>query len=156
MKGERVLSFYKRKSPRIANYDYGTQNYYFITICTHDRKCIFGSAAELNHFGIIAKRNIETMCRHYDNVSVDKFTVMPNHVHFILVLGKSSEITATQIVGQYKAGVTRQIRKIVPDALVWQRSFHDHIIRNQMQYEKIWYYIENNPLRWQEDCFFSE
>ena len=50
--------------------------------------------------------------------------------------------------------VTRQIHEINPGMDVWQRSFHDHVIRNQKQYEKIWEYIENNPLKWDEDCFY--
>ena len=60
-----------------------------------------------------------------------------------------------QIVAQYKSGVTRKIREILPDMRVWQRSYHDHVIRDQKGYEKIWTYIENNPLKWEEDCFYQ-
>ncbi len=150
------MEFFKRKSPRISHYDYSTQNYYFITICTHAKKCIFGEPMMLNQFGNIAKINMEAIQTHYDKIHIEKYVVMPNHVHFILVLKENCVIRADQVIGQYKSGVTRQIRKIAPGTEVWQRSFHDHIIRNQVQYERIWQYIENNPLRWQEDCFFVE
>jgi len=61
----------------------------------------------------------------------------------------------SQIIAQYKSGVSREIRKMDSSVEVWQRSFHDHIIRNQKSYEKIWQYIETNPLKWEEDCFYS-
>ena len=74
----------------------------------------------------------------------------------ILILEQGAVINAEQVIGQYKSGVSREIRKIDPEFVLWQRSFHDHIIRNQKQYEKIWMYIENNPLRWEKDCFYIE
>ena len=58
------------------------------------------------------------------------------------------------VIGQYKMTVTKCIREIKPDCKVWQRSFHDHVIRNQSRYEKIWNYIEDNPRKWEEDCFY--
>jgi hypothetical protein len=58
------------------------------------------------------------------------------------------------IIGQYKTSVTKRIRQNKPGFQVWQRSFHDHVIRNQAGYEKIWTYIDNNPLKWDEDCFY--
>ena len=55
-----------------------------------------------------------------------------------------------------KSGVTRWIRKYVPDVTVWQRSYHDHVIRTQAAYEKIWLYIEANPMNWDKDCFYMD
>jgi hypothetical protein len=49
-----------------------------------------------------------------------------------------------------------RIHEILPGEEVWQVSFHDHKIRNQKQYEKIWTYIENNPKKWEMDCFYME
>ncbi len=150
----------KRKSPRIPGYDYATGNYYFITICTSEKKCIFGKPNELNEFGMIAKAYIKLIPNHYPQVVVDKFVVMPNHIHLILVLdndnGKEKVIPITQIIGQYKMSVTKEIHKINKNLQVWQRSFHDHIIRNQEGYNNIWEYIEYNPFKWEEDCFYIE
>ena len=148
--------FYSRKSPRMQHYDYSTENYYFVTICTHEKKCIFGKNDIKSRAGAIAQRHIQKIEKHYNGAYVDKYVVMPNHVHMILVITKGGEVGLAQIVGQYKSGVTREVRKKQPDIQLWQRSFHDHVIRNQKQYEQIWTYIENNPHKWEEDCFYTE
>ena len=145
-----------RKSPRIPNYDYSTPNYYFITICTHEKKCIFGLQNDLTGIGKIVDQHICNIQSYYEHVFVDKYVVMPNHVHLILVLndGKNG-VDVPLIIGQFKRGITKKIHRIDPEMKVWQRSFHDHIIRNQAGYEKIWMYIENNPEKWEEDCFYK-
>ena len=96
--------------------------------------------------------NIEKHCA---NVTVDKDVVMPNHIHMILRLLPGS-VGVPVIVGQYKSFVTKQIRSIAPDKEVWQTSFHDHVIRSQAKYEKIWLYIEANPANWGADCFCTD
>lgn len=146
----------KRKSPRIPRYDYSTPNYYFITICTANRKCIFGKPNNLNQFGIIAKDCLLKIPVINPDVRIDKYVVMPNHVHAIMVIDRDGlQKSIPQIVGQYKMAVTKKIRSIELEKEVWQRSFHDHVIRNQERYELIWTYIENNPLKWEDDCFYE-
>ena len=146
--------FPARKSPRMKHYDYSTPNYYFVTICTNGKRCLFGEPNQLNTLGRIAEDKLRQIDRHFAGVMVDKYVVMPNHIHVILALQQSNaELSA--IVGQYKAAVTKQARTIIPDVVVWQGSFHDHVIRNQQAYEKIWLYIEGNPGKWQEDCFYT-
>ena len=149
------MPFYSRKATRIPAYDYSSCNYYFITICTHDKKCIFGKPNELNICGQITDQHILQLPTYYQGVYVDKYVVMPNHVHMIIVMSGTNNPPVTQVVGQLKTGITKEIRRNYPDMDVWQRSFHDHIIRNQTGYEKIWMYIENNPIQWEEDCFYS-
>ena len=145
----------KRKSPRIPNYDYSLPNYYFITVCTHEKKCIFGLPGDQTQIGKIVEKHIRNISEYYDTVIVDKYVVMPNHVHMILVLKDAeSNPNVPLIIAQFKRGVTKEIHSIEPNMTVWQRSFHDHIIRNQAGYEKIWTYIENNPQKWEEDCFY--
>ena len=150
------MTFYNRKSPRIPNYDYTSENYYFITICTKNRRCLFGSVYELSRIGKIAEEQIGAIQTHYENVYVEKYVVMPNHIHMILVMNSSGENNAEQIIGQYKSGVTREVRKFDSNAVVWQRSFHDHVIRDQRSFEKIWLYIEGNPQCWNKDCFYVD
>ena len=149
------MTYYARKSARIPNYDYASYHYYFVTICTYNRRCIFGSPEQLNEMGTIAREEIQKISLHYNSVHVDHFVVMPNHVHAILIL-QEQNVSLSVVIGQYKAYVTKAIRKYLPDYHVWQSSFHDHVIRNEKDYQRIWLYIEGNPARWREDCFYTE
>ena len=151
------MEFINRKSPRIPQYDYSTPNYYFITICTHNKDCIFGTPGQLNDYGKIAEQSLLKIPDLFSSVRIEKYFIMPNHIHAIFVLEESKSQNANNlavILGQYKMTVTKKIRSMDPDKKVWQRSFHDHIIRNLKSFEKIWLYIENNPLKWEDDCFF--
>ena len=160
----------QRKSNRLPNFDYSTPGAYFITICTQDRKCILseivgGGAldaprAELSKIGatvaayILSGNNIP-------GVIVDKFVVMPNHVHIILFVDNNSVGTSrapsptNAIVPHFVSTFKRFCHKDVGQK-IFQRSYHDHVIRNEMDYLKIWEYIDNNPARWKEDCFYEE
>ena len=145
----------KRKSPRIRGFDYSNPNYYFVTICSHEKECIFGNPGCLNYNGKAAELCLQKIQDIYPWILVDKYVVMPNHVHVILIVNETDKnIPITSIVGQYKMAVTKMVRKLEPDKIVWQRSFHDHVIRSQKSYEKIWCYIEDNPRKWEEDCFY--
>ena len=147
--------FPSRKHPRLKYFDYASTNYYFITICTWNKECIFGTPGKLNAKGSIAEELLLQIESHFDGVGVDKYVVMPNHVHMILAL-EDTDTEVTQMVGQYKSSVTRVIRKTFPEQKVCQTSFHDHIIRNQQDYERIWLYIEANPQNWTKDCFYQD
>ena len=145
----------KRKPTRIPNYDYATPNYYFVTICCHEKACIFGSVDQLNRYGKIAKAYLEHITSVFPGIIVDKAVIMPNHVHAIVVL-QDDGINLSTVIGQYKSAVTKRIRENEPGKIVWQRSFHDHIIRNQEGYERIWSYIDTNRYRWKDDKFYVE
>ena len=80
------MPFYERKPTRIPGYDYATRNYYFITICTHERQCIFGTPNKLNTMGVMAQECIIKIQDIFPSVRVDKYVVMPNHIHAIIVL----------------------------------------------------------------------
>ena len=147
----------QRKSPRIQKFDYSSTNFYFITICAHEKKCIFGQPGALNWIGECAEEYLRKIFVINPNVRIDKYVVMPNHIHVIFDLQPSQEkVDLAVVIGQYKMAVTKRIREKMPDFPVWQRSFHDHVIRNQADYERIWLYIEGNPQRWDEDCFYVE
>jgi len=153
----RNMEYSNRKSPRIPAYDYSSPNYYFITICTHNKECIFGEPGRLNAYGKIAEINLLKIPDIFPAISIEKYVIMPNHIHGIFIVSESEEKGLKDlsiILGQYKMSVTKKIRILEPERIVWQRSFHDHVIRNKKSYEKIWTYIENNPLKWEEDCFF--
>ena len=149
--------YYHRKSARIPNYDYSGNNYYFITICTYHRQCIFGNPNQLNWLGQIVERHILNIPSHYEGVRIDKFVVMPNHIHLIIALENGEKNPDIRyLVALLKTGITKEIRNMKPGMEVWQRSFHDHIIRNQKSFEKIWLYIEDNPRKWEQDCFYRK
>ena len=142
-----------RKSPRLKQYDYTSCNYYFVTICTKDKACLFGSPAKLSRMGRIAADCLKEITLHFPGVVTDKWVVMPNHVHAIIILPGDTAALPT-VIGQYKAAVTKKIRTLASGTDVWQSSFHDHVIRNQADYERLWTYIDANPAKWMEDCFY--
>ena len=149
------IEYPNRKSTRLKGYSYRTPGYYFVTICAYKKECLFWSGGKLNQFGKIAKDAVNQIPLHAPGTHVDRFVIMPNHVHMILVL-ENEENDLSVVVGQYKAYVSKQLHGILPNKQVWQVSFHDHKIRNRKQYEKIWMYIENNPQKWEMDCFYLE
>ena len=110
----------KRKATRIRAYNYASRNYYFITICTYEKKCIFGKTGELNQYGKIAEECLQNISEIYPGVSVDKYVVMPNHIHGIVVIDTQYGPSLTKIIGQYKMAVTKKIHKKDPNQNVWQ------------------------------------
>ncbi|MEG0616203.1 MAG: transposase [Oscillospiraceae bacterium] len=76
-----------RKPTRLANYDYSNQNYYFVTICTHNKLHLFGDINKLNVFGEIAKTQLINIANHFDGICIDKYVIMPDHIHAIIIIG---------------------------------------------------------------------
>ena len=142
-----------RKNPRLKNFDYTSCHYYFVTICTYQKKAVFGSTAKLSPIGEMAAECLQDIPRHFPGVTVDKWVVMPNHIHAIIIL-PGDDTNLSTVIGQYKSAVTKRVRGFCTEGTLWQVSFHDHVIRNQQDYERIWLYIEGNPSRWMEDCFY--
>ena len=170
-----------RKTIRLTGHDYSQAGYYFITICTSDRRFLFGTVKNgemfLSKTGVIVKTNIEDISNHFSKISVDKFVVMPNHLHLILVvlsdtvccdadamygvptsadsacnLTDKSKQLVPRAIQQFKASASRQTR--IPN--IWQKKYHDHIIRDEDDYLNIWRYIDENPVIWEEDKYFQE
>jgi len=143
----------KRKLQRLSGFDYSKANYYFVTICTDERKSLFGTIETLNDFGKIAENNLINIKNHYNNVFVDRYVIMPNHIHAIIVLKNVKTErsrpfpTLSQVVGLYKSGVTKEIHEKVPGMKIWQKSFNDVIIKNEKAYNEICKYIYDNPLK---------
>lgn len=149
----------KRKHIRIEDYDYSTPGAYFITICTANREKIFWNVVgadiirpqnlQLSTAGKIVEQGILQTAQHYKNVVVDKYCIMPDHVHLILHMESDidgrmvSAPTVSTVIGSMKRWVSRQVGRPI-----WQKSFYDHAIRNQQDYNEIWQYIENNPLKY--------
>ncbi len=152
------VSFYRqRKSPRLQGYDYSQSGAYFVTICTHKRSYLFGEIRgndiHTNPNGDIAVACWDGIPQHYPDVDLDAFVVMPNHIHGILMLTGTTDFKTLlgRVVNAYKGAVTARIRTQYPNTVVWQRSFHDHIIRNERSLNKLREYVATNPARWAED-----
>ena len=156
----------KRKNVRLADFDYQTAGAYFITICVKDRKPILGKIVgddahivpinHLSRYGLICKEYIENINIVYDNIKVDKYAIMPNHIHMLISVEgtmKASSPTKgiSSIVRSFKTMVTKRIGKSI-----WQRFFYDHVIRGQEDYAAVWEYIENNHLKWEEDELYKK
>lgn len=149
----------RRKTIRIPGYDYRTPGAYFVTICTKDRKKIFWSSDNykceeyLTEIGKIVNNEIKKISTIYETIVIDKYCIMPNHIHMIIFIYSQEEIekspSISQIVKQFKGSITKQV-----GFKVWDKSFHDHIIRDEKGYNKIWEYIELNPLKWSIDCYY--
>ena len=138
----------ERKQVRLRDYDYSKSGYYFITICTKKRE----------GWG----------------VSTDEFSVMPNHLHGSLIIEEEmvgnaymrshqrnafmhslqdkTKMLLSKIIQQHKSSVTRKINSMQIDfKFEWQKSFYDHIIRNEKSLGNIREYIQTNPLKWDLD-----
>ena len=113
--------------------------------------------------GKIAEETIKKIADKFPIVRVDKYVVMPNHIHLLLCIVREGGTgnpspTLGKIIGWYKYDVTKKVNAAMdtPGKRFFQRSYHDHVIRGEKDYLKIWEYIENNPTKWAEDCFYIE
>lgn len=148
-------NYFVRKNPRLKDYDYSLGGYYFITICTKDKSHYFGEILnekmKLTTIGKIANKNIETLEKTYKTIKIDKYVLMPNHIHMILIIDKETNLSVSNIIKKYKEWVTKQIGESI-----WQKSYYDHIIRNEKDYYRIWKYIDENELKWSLDKYYNE
>ena len=152
----------KRKSTRLKNYDYSQNGYYFITICTHKKQKLLcdivgeGLRAlptiKLTKIGEVVSHSIEYI-NSYDSISIDKYIIMPNHVHLIIKIQAGGRgdppLQLYDVIGRFKSFTNNKY-----DGTLWQRSFHDHIIRGERDYQKIWQYVDSNAQKWEQDCFY--
>lgn len=156
-----------RKNIRLKNFDYSQTGYYFITICSKDKNNIFWNVGasfagphqqdHLSDIGQIIDLEINNINNIYETyVEINNYVIMPNHIHMIIIIynkdGENSQVPKiSRIIQQFKGSISKQVG--LP---IWQKSFYDHIIRNQTEYEKINEYIENNPLKWEEDKYYLQ
>ena len=163
------MELQKRKRTRLEGYDYSSPGAYFITICTNERKCILGNVGQglapaemnLSQYGKIAKEQLLDLENRFKTIKIDKYVIMPNHIHIILVsdntAGASPCPTISDVICSFKSLTTRLCNKLnYKSQKLFQTSFHDHIIRDENDYRKIWEYIDTNVIKWEEDCFYDE
>jgi len=153
----------QRKPNRLSDYDYSENGAYFITICTQDRKPILGHIVgggaldapivALTKTGEITRKYILSSNR-IPGILVDKFVIMPDHIHLILLVdetaakGTSRAPSPTNAVIPHFVSTFKRFCHREIGENIFQRSYYDHVIRNQQDYDEIWQYIENNPRKW--------
>lgn len=151
-----------RKSIRLKNYDYSSNGYYFVTICTQNREKLFGEIVGATLCGrpnyphkMIEKWLFEIQNK-YLNTKIDYYVIMPDHIHFILFIeGDHTGSPLQDIIGWFKTMTTNDYIKGVKNKLYepfnkhfWQRNYFEHVIRNENDLFECRKYIEQNLLKW--------
>ena len=168
--------FPNRRSIRLKGYDYSQNNAYFVTICTKDRLPTIDS----EKIREIIRKTWENLPSHYPTVSLDEFTIMPNHMHFIIIVNNDDDIrrgevtsppsvvarfwgretrplrkkiTLGRIVAYFKYQSTKSINQLRSSSGIpfWQRNYYEHVIRNDDDLYRTRKYIRENPLNWESD-----
>ena len=158
-----------RRSVRLKNYDYAESGAYFVTVISQNRQCIFGEVVdgkiELNEFGHILAEEWERSNKIRQEIELDAFVVMPNHIHGIVTIdvvgatGRSPSPSGPPkrslgaFVGGFKSAVTTRINQFrgTPGAAIWQRNYYEHVTRDEESLNRIRQYILDNPARWASD-----
>ena len=155
----------KRKTPRLKNFDYSLNGCYFVTVCVKNRLQILGTikapenqfsppVTELSEKGKIVDKYINMISQSYENVFVDNYVVMPDHIHLLISVERpyvaadmndslSDSVSISTIIRSTKSLITKEIRESI-----WQKSFYDEIITNEKTYIKASQYIDDNPVCW--------
>jgi putative transposase len=161
----------RRKRLRLPGYDYSTAGGYFVTICAHNHKLVFGSIHDgivnLNAAGRIIEKHWNELPYHYASVVLDSFVVMPNHVHGVLFLRPPDEMPADgksgaghrtartlgDVIRSFKKFSAREVNKQrgTTGQPLWQRNYYERVIRDQEELRMIRQYIQDNPIRWEFD-----
>ena len=167
-KGEyKMQNLSQRKTIRLKDFDYGQNGGYFLTLCIKNRCELLGKInvgsddpgaplVAFSEYGKIVDNYINKIENHY-GVSVDKYVIMPNHIHMIIIVKDSvpGSSRPTMLIPNIIAALKKMTTKEIGFDL-WQTSYHDHIIRNEEEYWKIWKYIDENPAKWEEDKYYKK
>ena len=151
----------KRKRLRLENYDYSSNGMYFVTVCTKNKKPILSQVVGddahivpkkivLKPYGEVVDKYINRINTVYDNISVENYIIMPNHIHMLLFIDRfnngtmwaSSPTKIETVVRSLKTMVTKEV-----GLSIWQRSYNDEIIKNEKHFQSVWNYIEYNALK---------
>lgn len=162
----------RRKSLRLAGYDYSRNNVYFVTVCVHNMSCLLGTpvgaalCGRLDSPGGMVQHWLLELERKFPDVYLDAYAIMPNHIHFILwnvsatgdhagsPLPAVMEWFKTMTTNAYIRGV-REGRFSPFTTRFWQRGYYEHIIRNEAELFHIRQYIAENPRKWRDDEYFA-
>ena len=146
-----------RKRNRLVNYDYSQPGAYLITVCMEDRRHILGKVepcegtyvTALSPLGRLVEAAVTGIGTHYENITVDAFSILPNHVHLLIRIRSTDQPnppSISRIVRQMKEAVTK-----ASGEKIWQKGFHDHVIRTDEDYLNAWRYVTYNAAKWEAE-----
>jgi REP element-mobilizing transposase RayT len=169
---------HRRRSIRLREYDYTQARAYFVTVCSHKQRCIFGRVVDgemlWTELGRVIAACWNEIPHHFLNARLDASVLMPNHVHAIIVIAREAvrardNVGATHasplrprgpkrqsvaaIAGSFKSASTKRINQMrgTPGLPLWQRNYHEHVVRNEHGMKRIREYILTNPVGWTLD-----
>ena len=164
------MEYPKRKQVRLPQYDYSAPGAYFVTVCTANRRCILSEIRRgdpcgrpelrLTEYGEIVVQCLKQTEELYA-VQITPYVIMPNHIHFICTIGwerATARVAPTlgRIVGAIKSRSANGCRETGLEGPLWQRGYHEHVIRNENDFREIGNYIDGNPAKWAEDRYFQD
>ena len=149
---------FRVESTRLKEWDYSNPWWYYVTINTKNHVEFFGDIVKsniiFNDLGEFAEKCWLEIPSHFKNVELDYYVVMPNHIHGIIIINPNVEtpymasLPLGDIIGKFKAAITRWANKNGFSSFAWQSRFYDRIIRNEKELLNIRKYIAENPLKW--------
>jgi len=154
----------KRKHPRLKEYDYSQPGYYYVTIHIAENSPHLSTVGRglapaeavvrLSQWGKTAQQQLLLLEKRYSNVSIDRYVIMPTHIHAIIRLWPTEEENAgptlMDVISAYKSLVTRECNSKfqTPGQKMFQASFYETVLRNEAAYVECCRYIDENPLKW--------
>lgn len=152
----------KRKHPRLKHYDYSRPGFYYVTIHLEDGAPYLSRieleperVIRLSGLGKLAWKHLRALEDRFCHVRIDKYVIMPTHIHAIVELTKDSPEDGSRpslmdVCGAYKSLVTRDYNAAMntPGKRIFQSSFYETVLRNDAAYRECWRYIDENPLKW--------
>ena len=159
----------ERKNIRLSSHDYNRPGYYFITVCTKEKKPILcrivgtgvldGPIMEYTKAGIISHRELEAMTCFYEHIRLEKYVIMPNHIHLLIYVcaaenGPSGRPVPTDSAISRFIGTFKRFTNKDAGYALWQARSYDHVVRDEHDFQRIWKYIDDNPAKWAEDSLY--
>ena len=163
---------YRRNITRLKHYDYSSNGIYFVTFCTFHRQHTLSRIEEisangsqitnltLSNVGLICNNTADFLHQVYPDINLISKVIMPNHVHALIALHNNKtndrSLQLSDYIGAWKRKTTYDAHRAGFKGQVWQRSFYEHVVRNEEDMLRVMEYIENNPKKWMLDRFYKD
>lgn len=163
-----VPQLQQRKPNRLVEYDYSQEGLYFVTICTENRKELLSKITigvgseprvELSFIGKEVKNTIDYINQNYPGIKIENYVIMPNHVHLVVEIEDVEfKISLDDVIGRLKSFTTKRFNQFIQskNSILWQRSYYDHVVRDQNDCANVLNYIDLNPWEWNEDEYYQK